>query len=226
MSGPSEIAAIHTVAVLALNGVVPFDLAIPVEVFGRVRLPNPAQEYRVRVCAETAEVRARSFGIRAPWTLAELALADTVIVPGIDDLEAPVPDTIVTAIRSAYANGARVVSICSGALVLAATGLLDGRRATTHWLAAALLARRSPAVTVDPDVLFVDEGRIVTRRCWRRLRCRSVRSPRRRASRARRLFATASARRSGSARRCTGARWVFRQCRLSKPALDLGSAEA
>ncbi len=141
---------------------VPFDLAIPVEVFGRVRLPDPAHGYQVQVCAETPEVRARSFGIRAPWTLVELALADTVIVPGIDDPEAPVPDTVVAAIRSAYANGARVVSICSGALVLAATGLLDGRRATTHWLAADLMARRYPAVTVDPDVLFVDEGRIVT----------------------------------------------------------------
>ena len=66
MSGPQEIAAIHTVAVLALDGVVSFDLAIPVEVFGRVRLPNPAQEYRVRVCAETAEVRAPPVGLSAP----------------------------------------------------------------------------------------------------------------------------------------------------------------
>lgn len=158
----SEVPAIHKVAILALHGVVPFDLSIPVEVFGRVQLPNPDHGYQVQVCAETPEVRARSFGIRAPWTLAELARADTVIVPGIDHPEAPVPDTVVAAIRSAYANGARVVSICSGALVLAATGLLDGRRATTHWLAADLLARRYPAVTVDPDVLFVDEGRIVT----------------------------------------------------------------
>ncbi len=141
---------------------VPFDLSIPVEVFGRVQLPNPEHGYQVQVCAETPEVRARSFGIRAPWTLTELAHADTVIVPGIDHPEAPVSDTVVAAIRFAYANGARVVSICSGALILAATGLLDGRRATTHWLAADLLARRYPAVTVDPDVLFIDEGRIVT----------------------------------------------------------------
>lgn len=127
-----------------------------------MRLPDPAREYQVQVCGEAAEVRARGFGIRAPWTLADLTLADTVIVPGIDDPAAPVPDAIVAAIRVAYANGARIVSICSGTFILAATGLLDGKRATTHWLAADLLARRHPAITVDPDVLFVDEGRILT----------------------------------------------------------------
>ena len=152
----------HTIAVLALHGVVPFDLAIPCEVFGRVRLPDPAHEYEVRVCGEAAEVRARGFGIRAPWTLDGLADADTVVVPGVEGLNAPVPDAAISALRSAYANGARVASICTGSFVLAAAGLLDGRRATTHWLAAGLLARRYPAVTVDPGVLFVDEGRVVT----------------------------------------------------------------
>ena len=141
---------------------VPFDLAIPCEVFGRVRLPDPTLEYQVQVCSEVPEVRARAFNIRAPWRLDDLARADTVIVPGTDDPAAPVPDSVVAAIRSAYANGARVVSICSGTFILAATGLLDGKRATTHWLGAELLARRYPSVTVDPDVLFVDEGRIVT----------------------------------------------------------------
>ncbi len=114
------------------------------------------------MCGEVPEVRAQAFSIRAPWTLADLARADTVIVPGTDDPAAPVADSIVAAIRSAYANGARVVSICTGAFILAASGLLDGRRATTHWAAAELLSRRYPAVKLDPDVLFVDEGRIVT----------------------------------------------------------------
>ena len=140
----------------------PFDLAIPCEVFGGVRLADPAQGYEVQVCGEAPEVRARAYNIRTPGTLEDLAHADTVIVPGTDDPAAPVSDVVVTAIRSAYANDARVVSICSGAFVLAAAGLLDGKRATTHWRAAELLARRYPAVTVDPDVLFVDEGRIVT----------------------------------------------------------------
>jgi transcriptional regulator GlxA family with amidase domain len=142
--------------------VVAIDLATPCEVFGHVRLSDSTKEYVVQVCAETPEVRCKAFGIRAPWTLEELARADTVILPGIDDLTAPIPDTIVAAIRAAYASGARIASICSGALILAATGLLDGKRATTHWLATDLLARRHPAVTVDHNVLFVDEGRVVT----------------------------------------------------------------
>ncbi len=152
----------HVVAVLAVHGVIPFDLAIPCEVFGRVRLPRADDEYDVRVCGEAAEVRARPFGIRAPWTLGDLAGADTVVVPGIEDPTLPVPDAVVAALRAAATRGARIASICSGTFILAAAGLLDGRRATTHWLAAGLLARRHPAVTVDPDVLFVDEGRIVT----------------------------------------------------------------
>ena len=152
----------HTVAVLAVHGVIPFDLTIPCEVFGRVRLPCAADEYRVQVCGEAAEVRAGAFGIRAPWTFDDLAGADTVVVPGFEDPTLPVPDAVVAAVRAAYARGARVVSICSGTFILAAAGLLDGRRATTHWLAAGLLAHRYPAVRVDPGVLFVDEGRIVT----------------------------------------------------------------
>ena len=116
----------------------------------------------MRVCGETAEVRARGFGIRAPWTLGNVAGADTVIVPGIEDPALPVPGAALAALRAAYADGARIASICTGAFVLAAAGLLDGRRATTHWLAAGLLAKRHPVVTVDPGVLFVDEGRIVT----------------------------------------------------------------
>ena len=156
------VSPIHTVAILAAHGVVPFDLSIPCEVFGCVRFADVTREYRVQVCGEAAEVRTREFNIRAPWTLDDLARADTVIVPGIDDPAAPAPDATLAAIRAAWANGARVASICSGAFVLAAAGLLDGRRATTHWLAADLLAKLYPAVTVDPGVLFVDEGRVLT----------------------------------------------------------------
>ncbi len=148
----------HEVAVLALHGLVPFDLAIPCEVFGRL----PGDRYRVRVCGEGPEVRAAAFTIRAPWTFMDVAQADTVMIPGIEDLTQPVPDAAVEAVRAAARRGARVASICSGAFVLAATGLLDGRRATTHWLAASLLQQRHPAIRVDPNVLFVDEGQILT----------------------------------------------------------------
>lgn len=140
----------------------PFDLTIPCEVFGRVRLPDPSREYRVQVCGEATEIRTSAFGIRAPFTLTDLEGADTVIVPGVEDPTLPVPEAIVSAIGAAYARGARIASICTGAFVLAAAGLLDGKRATTHWQAADLLARRFPAVVVDPDVLFVDSGQVVT----------------------------------------------------------------
>ncbi|MFD3806781.1 GlxA family transcriptional regulator [Streptomyces sp. NPDC058611] len=152
----------HTVAVLALDGVIPFDLSTPIDVFGRTRLPDGRPAYRVRVCAPAEEVDAGAFTLRAPWPLAALDEADTIIVPGVGDPSAPVPDEVLDALRRAAAHGTRLASICTGAFVLAATGLLDGLRATTHWLAAAELAARHPAVDVDPDVLYVDNGRLLT----------------------------------------------------------------
>lgn len=146
----------HVIAVLALPGPIPFDLTIPCEIFGRV--PG----YDVRVCAPTRRVRTAHFDLVVPHGLEAIDAADTVIVPGIVDVDAPIPGRMVSALRRAADRGARLASICSGAFVLAAAGLLDGRRATTHWLAAPLLARRYPAVAVDADVLFVDEGPILT----------------------------------------------------------------
>ncbi|GHC45585.1 GlxA family transcriptional regulator [Streptomyces cinnamoneus] len=152
----------HTVAVLALDGVIPFDLSTPVEAFGRTRLPDGRPAYRVRVCAPAEDVDAGAFTLRAPWSLDALAEADTIVLPGVSDLDVPVPDDALDALRDAAARGTRLASICSGAFVLAATGLLDGHRATTHWAAAALLAARHPAVDVDPDVLYVDNGQLLT----------------------------------------------------------------
>lgn len=152
----------HTVVVLALDGVISFDLATPVETFGRARLPDGRPAYRIRVCGPTKEVDAGPFTIRVHNGLRALASADTVIAPGLADPFAPVPPAVLTGLRRAAARGARVASICVGAFTLAASGLLDGRRATTHWAAAAELARRYPAVTVDPDVLYVDEGQVLT----------------------------------------------------------------
>src|SRR6185503_4550402 len=119
----------HTVAVLALPGVIPFDLATPIEVFQR----TPG--YRVVVCASEPEIDAGLFTLRAPAGLAALAEADTIMLPGCSDLD--VPAEVVDALRLAASRGARLASICSGAFILAATGLLDGLRATTHWVAAA-----------------------------------------------------------------------------------------
>lgn len=162
MNSLSDSAPPHSVAILALHGVVPFDLAIPCEVFGRVRLEQARDAYRVRVCGEARTVRSGAFDLHTRWDLRQLAGADTVIVPGIADAAMPVDPQVIDALREAAAAGARIASICSGAFVLAASGLLDGARATTHWLAAAELARRYPRIDVDPNVLFIDAGRILT----------------------------------------------------------------
>ena len=94
--------------------------------------------------------------------ITELAGADTIVVPGRNDVTVAPPDDLVQALRSAFDAGTRIASICSGAFTLAAAGLLDGRRATTHWLAADLFRASFPAVSLDPDVLYVDEGQVLT----------------------------------------------------------------
>ncbi|MFF4104441.1 GlxA family transcriptional regulator [Streptomyces sp. NPDC001903] len=152
----------HTVAVLALDGVIAFDLSTPIEVFGRTRLPDGRPAYRVRVCSAAGEVDAGAFTLKAPWPLQALAEADTIVLPGVADPDVPVPPEVLEALREAAGRGTRIASICTGAFVLAATGLLDGLRATTHWVAAPLLAARYPAVEVDPDVLYVDNGQFLT----------------------------------------------------------------
>ncbi|MFJ3913484.1 GlxA family transcriptional regulator [Streptomyces vinaceus] len=152
----------HTVAVLALDGVIAFDLSTPIEVFGRTRLPDGRPAYRVRVCAPTREVDAGAFTLKAPWPLQTLAEADTIVLPGVADPDVPFPPEVLDALREAAGRGTRIASICTGAFVLAATGLLDGLRATTHWVAAPLLAARYPAIEVDPDVLYVDNGQFLT----------------------------------------------------------------
>ncbi|MEU2110932.1 helix-turn-helix domain-containing protein [Streptomyces sp. NPDC019507] len=151
----------HTVAVLALDQVIPFDLSTPIEVFTRTRLPDGRAGYQIRVCAERPEIDAGSFTLRAPWGLDGLRGADTIIVPGTATTAPPSPD-VLAALRAAAGDGTRIASICSGTFPLAATGLLDGLRTTTHWAEAAALAAAYPEVTVDPGVLYVDNGQILT----------------------------------------------------------------
>ncbi|TGG87058.1 GlxA family transcriptional regulator [Streptomyces albus] len=151
----------HTVAVLALDQVIPFDLSTPLEVFSRTRLPDGRPGYQLRVCAERPEVDAGAFVLRAPWGLEGLRGADTVIVPGTATA-APPPPAVREALRAAAGAGTRIASICSGTFPLASTGLLDGLRATTHWAAADRLAAAHPAVEVDPEVLYVDNGQFLT----------------------------------------------------------------
>lgn len=152
----------HLVAVVAPDGVVPFDMATPCEIFGRTRDHRGDPLYEVRVCASARRADAGMFRMQTPWGLRTLSRADTVIVPGIADLDAPVPASLRRALRAAVSAGTRVASICTGTFVLAAAGLLDGLRVTTHWAAAAELARRYPALEVDPNVLYTDHGQILT----------------------------------------------------------------
>src|SRR5215212_8660892 len=149
----------HRVVALVVREVVAFDLAIPAQVFGQER-----ERYAFAVCApEPGPVPTEhGFDVVVPFGLEALAEADTVVVPGIGDRAWPLPEDALAALRDAAARGARVASICTGAFVLAAAGLLDGRRATTHWRYAARLAQMFPAVTVDPDVLYVDAGDVLT----------------------------------------------------------------
>jgi transcriptional regulator GlxA family with amidase domain len=152
----------HSVVVLALDGVLAFDLSTPVEVFGRARLPDGRAAYQVRVCAPTDEVDAGVLAIRAPWSLDALWEADTIIVPGLADPAQPIPEDVLEALRAAAEDGTRAASICVGAFTLAAAGLLNGLRATTHWAAVRELSRLYPDVDVDEDVLFVDNGQVLT----------------------------------------------------------------
>lgn len=151
----------HRVVALALEEVVAFDLAIPSQVFGH---RDERARYEFVVCGgRRGPVRTTTgFAILATHGLGALRRADTIVVPGIWDTSRDVPAAALAALRAADRRGARLISICTGAFVLAAAGVLDGRRATTHWRDAAALRSRYPQVDVDPDVLYVDEGRVLT----------------------------------------------------------------
>ena len=152
----------HRIALLCLEPVVAFDLSTPAEVFS-LAWSRHEPLYETTTCAvQRGPVRTTSgFTIEAEAGLDRLDGADTVLVPGYRGLEAP-PEAALAALRTAAGRGARIASICTGAFALAHAGLLDGRRATTHWFAAPELARRFPAIDVDPDALYVDEGPVVT----------------------------------------------------------------
>ncbi|MEV4808342.1 helix-turn-helix domain-containing protein [Micromonospora avicenniae] len=154
----------RSVAVLAYPGMSVFETGIVTEVFGLPRPELDVDWYDLRVCAEQPGPVPVVGGatLDTPYGLDVLAQARTVIVPGVPDVTADPSPELVAALRRAHRGGARIVSICSGAFALAGAGLLDGRRATTHWQYADLLARRYPAVRVHPDVLYLDEGELLT----------------------------------------------------------------
>lgn len=163
-NSPFEQSVPHRVAILVLDTVVPFDLGVPCQVFGWGREDLDAIRYQAAICAvEPRRVRTSGgFFLDAPYGLEAVLSADTVVVPGIADLDVPIPQTVCEALRHAAGRGACAASICTEAFVLAEAGLLDDRRAATHWEDAPLLAARYPAVRVDADVLYVDEGQVLT----------------------------------------------------------------
>ncbi|WP_341719418.1 helix-turn-helix domain-containing protein [Micromonospora sp. FIMYZ51] len=154
----------RSVAVLAYPGMSVFETGIVTEVFGLPRPELGVPWYDLRLCAERPGPVPVLGGasLHSPYGLDVLAAAATVIVPGVPDVAGVPSPELVAALRRAHRDGARILSICSGAFALAGAGLLDGRRATTHWRYADLLARRYPAVTVDADVLYLDDGDILT----------------------------------------------------------------
>lgn len=154
----------HRVAVLALRGVLPFDLGTPCGVFRYARLPGGHAGYRVQVCGPQRDVPAGDFVVRVSAGLSALQRADTIIVPGVDEkaLASPFSEKALRALRNAHRAGTRIASICSGAFVLAAAGLLDDGPATTHWQVTSELARRYPRVRVDPNVLYVQRDNVFT----------------------------------------------------------------
>ncbi|RAJ69781.1 transcriptional regulator GlxA family with amidase domain [Streptomyces sp. Amel2xB2] len=152
------------VSVLLFSGGPIFESSIPLSVFGIDRQDAGVPRYRLLVCAgEDGPLRTTGgLQLSAPYGLDALSRAGTVVVPAWRSITQPPPAAALDALRRAHEEGARLVGLCTGAFVLAAAGLLDGRPATTHWMYAPTLAKRYPSVHVDPRELFVDDGDILT----------------------------------------------------------------
>ncbi|WP_279363357.1 GlxA family transcriptional regulator [Xanthomonas sacchari] len=153
----------HRIAVVAFDRISPFHLAVPCQVF-EARPDTDLPAFDLRVCAaEPGLLRTDAgFAIQVQHGLEALNGADTVIVPSWRDAAEPAPAALCQALRRAHAAGAQVVGLCLGTFVLADAGLLDGRPATTHWAALAHFAQRHPQVRLQPDVLYVDDGDVLT----------------------------------------------------------------
>jgi AraC family transcriptional regulator, transcriptional activator FtrA len=154
----------HDVAIVVYDGVGAFELGVACEVFGDADLTDGGvPRYRLSVCGlgPGPVTTDGGFAIHAPHGPDRIRRADTVVVLPTEHLD-QVPGEVVDALREASARGCRVISLCTGAFVLAQAGLLDGRRATTHWTECDQLARGYPGVSVDPGVLYVDGGDVMT----------------------------------------------------------------
>lgn len=152
-----------SVAVLAYDGLSPFEFGVACAVFGQARPELGVPWYRFSICAAApGPVRTETgFAIEVEHGLGRLARAGIVVVPPTDQYESVRPE-VLDALRGAHRRGTRLVSLCTGAFVLGEAGLLEGRRVTTHWAESDELAARYPAVAVDPKVLYVEDGNVLT----------------------------------------------------------------
>ncbi|NEA34588.1 helix-turn-helix domain-containing protein [Streptomyces sp. SID13031] len=152
----------HTIALAMAGQLLHFELGVAYEIF-RTPPEELARDdwYDVLLCGP-GPVEVGPFTLEPEYGLDRLVTADTVLVPACADVDVPPPAELVDAIRAAHDAGARIASLCTGAFALGAAGLLDGRRATTHWAHTAELTARHPEATVDPDVLYTDNGSVLT----------------------------------------------------------------
>ena len=164
MSKGSYRSAPRRIALLVSDGANPFEISVAAEVFGLPRPELGFQPYEVAYCAprRSAVMRDRLFTMQGLASLRYAASADTLVVPNRPDPLAGQSPEILRAIAAAHRRGARIVSLCTGAFTLGDAGILAGRKVTTHWRWAAELARRYPEVNVVPDVLFVDDGQVLS----------------------------------------------------------------
>jgi transcriptional regulator GlxA family with amidase domain len=154
----------ETIAVVAFDGISPFHLSVPCMVFGEDRTETGAPRFRMRVCApEPGPLQTNAgFELVVPHGLEVIRRAQIVVVPSWRDDGSPAPPALIRALQAAHRRGATVVGLCLGAFVLAEAGLLDGRPATTHWNLADAFAKQYPKVKLQPEVLYVDDGDVLT----------------------------------------------------------------
>ena len=154
----------QSIAVVVFDRISPFHLSVPCIMFGEDRIGDCAIRFDLKVCSvEPGSLQtAAGFTMEAKYGLRSLSQADIVIVPTWRDTDEVPPKSLLNALRRAHKRGAVVVGLCLGSYVLAAAGLLDGLEATTHWHWASDLAAKYPAIRVNPDVLYVDQGNIIT----------------------------------------------------------------
>jgi AraC family transcriptional activator FtrA len=156
--------AVHDIVMVVSAGMPMFEVAVPCELFGmdRSELVSPWYRFSVVGVGDGPVPLAGGFGLLSGADRDMIDRADTLIVPACVNVHEDQPAELVDLVRNAYRRGVRIVSFCSGAFVLAAAGVLDGRTATTHWKYAEELATRFPAVRVNASVLYVEDGNVIT----------------------------------------------------------------